>query len=149
MKVLLRDDIAGVGRRGDIVKVAGGFARNFLLPEGRAIIANEGVEGQAEQMRHGRDLREAQDRKSAEAQATILAGAVVPISVRAAGGGRLFGSIGPADVADAIKAAKGVEVDRKHIVLPEHIKETGTFEVTVELFRDVATVVTVEVSAAG
>ena len=140
MKVLLRDDVAGVGRRGDIVKVAGGFARNFLLPDGRAIVATEGVEGQAELMRRGRDLR--------EAQATLLAGAVIAISARAAGGGRLFGSIGPADVADAIGAAKGVEVDRRHVVLPEHIKETGSFDVTVELFADVATVVTVEVSAA-
>ncbi len=148
MKVLLRDDVAGVGRRGDIVKVAGGFARNFLLPEGRAIVANDGIEGQAEQMRRGRDLREAHDRSAAEAQATVLAGAVIPISARAASGGRLFGSIGPADVVDAIKSAKGVEVDRRHVVLPDHIKETGTFEVTVELFRDVSTIVTVEVSAA-
>ena len=133
MKVVLRDDVAGVGRRGDIVKVAGGFARNFLLPEGRAIVATEGVEGQAQQMRRGRDQREAQDRGAAESQATVLAGAVIPINARASGGGRLFGSIGPADVADAIKAAKGIEVDRKHILLPEHIKETGSFEVTVEL----------------
>jgi large subunit ribosomal protein L9 len=149
MKVLLRDDVPGVGRRGDIVKVAGGFARNFLLPEGRAIVASEGVTGQAEQMRRGRDLREAKDRGAAEAQATILAGATIPLSARAGGGGRLFGSIGPADVAEAIKAAKGVEIDRKHVILPEHIKETGTFEVTVELFDDVATVVTLEVSAAS
>jgi large subunit ribosomal protein L9 len=149
MKVLLRDDVAGVGRRGDIVKVAGGFARNFLLPEGRAIIASDGVEGQAEQMRRRRDLREAQDRSAAEAQASILAGAVIPISARAAGGGRLFGSVGPAEVADAITAAKGVEVDRRHVVLPEAIKETGSFDVTVELFRDVSVVVTVEVSPAG
>jgi large subunit ribosomal protein L9 len=148
MKVLLRDDVAGVGRRGDIVKVAGGFARNYLFPEGRAIVATTGVEGQAELMRRGRDLREAQDRGAAEAQAAVLAGAVIPISARAAGGGRLFGSIGPADVAEAIRAAKGVEVDRRHVALPEHIKEIGTFEVTVDLFPDVATVVTVEVSAA-
>ncbi|HWD54135.1 MAG TPA: 50S ribosomal protein L9 [Acidimicrobiales bacterium] len=149
MKVLLRDDVAGVGRRGDIVKVAGGFARNFLLPEGRAIVAGDGISGQAEQMRRGRDLREAQDRSAAESQATILAGAVIPISARAASGGRLFGSIGPGDVVDAIRAAKGVEVDRRHVVMPDHIKETGSFEVTVELFNDVATVVTVEVTAAG
>jgi large subunit ribosomal protein L9 len=148
VKVLLRDDVAGVGRRGDIVKVAGGFARNFLLPEGRAIVASEGIEGQAQQMRRGRDLREAQDRGAAEGQASLLAGAVIPISARASSGGRLFGSIGPADVVDAIKAAKGVEVDRKNVVLPDHIKETGSFEVTVELFRDVATIVTVEVTAA-
>ena len=149
MKVLLREDVAGVGRRGDVVKVAGGFARNFLLPEGRAIVATEGIEGQAEQMRRGRDLREAQDRLAAEAQSALLAGAVIPISARAASGGRLFGSIGPGDVAEAIQASKGVEVDRRHIVLPEHIKETGTYEVTLELFRDVSTVVTVEVTAAG
>jgi large subunit ribosomal protein L9 len=149
MKVLLREDVAGVGRRGDIVKVAGGFARNFLLPEGRAVVATEGIEGQAEQMRRGRDLREAQDRSAADAQVALLAGAVIPVSARAAGGGRLFGSIGPADVVDAIRAAKGIEVDKKHVVLPDHIKETGTYEVTLELFRDVSTVVTVEVKAAG
>jgi large subunit ribosomal protein L9 len=149
MKVLLRDDVAGVGRRGDIVKVAGGFARNFLLPEGRTIVATDGVAGQAEQMRKGRDLRESQDRGAAESQAQILAGAVIPMSARAGGGGRLFGSIGPADVAEAIKASKGVEVDRKHVVMPEHIKETGSFDVTVELFAGVATVVTLEVTAAS
>jgi large subunit ribosomal protein L9 len=149
MRVLLRDDVAGVGRRGDIVKVAGGFARNFLLPEGRAIVATEGVEGQAEQMRRGRDLREAQDRSAAEKQVALLVGAVIPVSARAAGGGRLFGSIGPADVVEAIRTAKGIEVDKKHVLLPDHIKETGTYEVTLELFRDVSTVVTVEVTAAG
>jgi large subunit ribosomal protein L9 len=149
MKVLLRDDVAGVGRRGDIVKVAGGFARNFLLPEGRAIIATDGADGQAQQMRRRRDLREAQDRAAAESQAKVLAGAVIPVTARAAGGGRLYGSVGPVEVAEAIKAAKGVEVDRSHVVLPDHIKETGSFDVTVELFRDVVVVVTVEVSAAS
>jgi large subunit ribosomal protein L9 len=149
VKVLLRDDVAGVGRRGDIVKVAGGFARNFLLPEGRAIVATDGVAGQAEQMRRGRDLREAKDRGAAEAQATILAGAVIPISARAGGGGRLFGSISASDVADAIKAGKGVEIDRKHVLLADPIKEVGSFDVTVDLFAGVATVVTVEVTAAS
>jgi large subunit ribosomal protein L9 len=149
VKVLLRDDVAGVGRRGDIVKVASGFARNYLLPGGRAIVASDGIEGQAEKMRSGRDLREAQDHNAAEAQSTLLAGAVIPISARAASGGRLFGSIGPADVAQAILASKGVEVDRRHIVLPEHIKETGSFEVTVELFDDVTAVLTVEVTASS
>jgi large subunit ribosomal protein L9 len=149
MRVLLRDDVAGVGRRGDIVKVAGGFARNFLLPEGRAIVASDGVEGQAAQMRRGRDLREAKDRGAAEAQATILAGAVIPLSARAGGGGRLFGSIGPADVVEAIRASKGVEIDRKHVLLTDHIKEVGSYDITVELFAGVATVVTLEVTAAS
>jgi large subunit ribosomal protein L9 len=149
MKVLLRADVAGVGRRGDVVKVAGGFARNYLLPEGRAIVATDGVEVQAEQMRRGRDLREAQDREAAEAQAALLSGAVIRVTARAAEGGRLFGSIGPAEVAEGILAAKGVEVDRARVALPEHIKETGSYEVAVELFRDVATTVTVEVAAEG
>jgi large subunit ribosomal protein L9 len=149
MRVLLRDDVAGVGRRGDIVKVAGGFARNFLLPEGRAIVASDGVEGQAAQMRRGRDLREAKDRGAAEAQATILAGAVIPLSARAGGGGRLFGSIGPADVVEAIRASKGVEIDRKHVLLTDHIKDVGSYDITVELFAGVATVVTLEVTAAS
>jgi large subunit ribosomal protein L9 len=100
-------------------------------------------------MRRGRDLREARDRGAAESQASLLAGAVIPISARAAGGGRLFGSIGPADVVEAIRAAKGVEVDRKNVVLPEHIKETGSFAVPVQLFRDVEVVLTVEVSPAS
>jgi large subunit ribosomal protein L9 len=149
MRVLLRDDVVGVGRRGDIVKVAGGFARNFLLPEGRAIVATNGVGGQAEQMRRGRDLREAKDRGAAEAQATILAGAVIPLSARAGGGGRLFGSIGPAEVVSAIRATKGVEIDRKHVLLTDHIKEVGSYDITVELFTGVATVVTLEVTAAS
>jgi large subunit ribosomal protein L9 len=149
VKVLLRDDVDGVGRRGDIVKVAGGYARNFLLPEGRAIPATDGVDGQAAQMRRGRDLREAKDRGAAEAQATILAGAVIPLSARAGGGGRLFGSIGPAEVVTAIKAAKGVEIDRKHVLLTDHIKELGSYDITVQLFTGVATVVTLEVTAAS
>jgi large subunit ribosomal protein L9 len=149
MRVLLRDDVVGVGRRGDIVKVAGGFARNFLLPEGRAIVATDGVGGQAEQMRRGRDLREAKDRGAAEAQATILAGAVIPLTARAGGGGRLFGSIGPAEVVSAIRATKGVEIDRKHVLLTDHIKEVGSYDITVELFTGVATVVTLEVTAAS
>jgi large subunit ribosomal protein L9 len=149
VKILLRDDVAGVGRRGDIVTVAGGYARNFLLPEGRAILAADGVAGQAEQMRRGRDLREAKDRGAAEAQATILAGATITIAARAGGGGRLFGSIGPQDIVKAVQAQKGVEIDQKHVVLAEHIKETGSFDVTVELFTGVATVVTVEVTAAA
>jgi large subunit ribosomal protein L9 len=149
MKVLLRDDVDGVGRRGDIVKVAGGFARNFLLPEGRAILATNGVAGQAEQMRRGRDLREAKDRGAAESQATILAGAVIAIAARAGAAGRLFGSISAHDVAEAIKAQKGVEIDRRHVLLAEPIKEVGSNDITIELFPGVATVVTVEVSEAS
>ena len=148
MKVVLRNDIEGVGRRGDIVDVAGGFARNYLLPEGQALVATEGVESQAVAMRRSRDLREARDRESAETQAQVLAGAVLRLEARAGAAGRLFGSVSAADVAQAVAAQKGVELGRHHVVLDDPIKAVGTYEVPVQLYRDVSTVLTVEVVAA-
>ncbi len=149
MKVLLRSDVDGVGRRGEVVDVAGGFARNYLLPGGKALVATEGVEAQAAAMRRSRDLREARDRESAEAQALVLAGTVLRIEARAGSAGRLFGSVGPADVAEAVKAQRGVELERRHVVLEEPIKAVGSYEVALHLFADVTAVVTVEVAAAG
>jgi large subunit ribosomal protein L9 len=149
MKVVLRADVAGVGRRGDIVDVAGGFARNFLLPEGRAIVANDGVEAQAGSMRRARDLREAQDRQAAEAKASVLAGAVLSVVARAGSGGRLFGSVTAADVVEAARTQKGVEIDRRHVSLEEPIKAVGSYDIPLRLFEDVSTVVTLEVAPAG
>jgi len=149
MKVVLRTDVDGVGRRGDIVEVSGGFARNFLFPAGQAIVATEGVTGQAAAMRRGRDLREAKDRETAEAQVSILAGTVLRLEARAGSAGKLFGSVGAADVAEAVKGQKGVEIDRHHVVLDEPIKAVGTYEVPVQILGDIGTTVTVEVVAAG
>jgi large subunit ribosomal protein L9 len=149
MKVVLRSDVEGVGRRGDIVEVAGGFARNFLLPQGRALPATDGVEMQAAAMRRSRDLREAKDRGAAQVQAQVLAGAVLRLEARAGTAGRLFGSVGAADVAEAARSQKGVELDRRQVVLEEPIKAIGTYEVPVHLYGDVATVLTVEVVATG
>ncbi len=146
MRVVLRDDVAGVGRRGDLVEVAGGFARNYLLPSGRALKATSGIEQQAAAMRRARDLREAKDREAAEAKARVLAGATVTVAARAGASGRLFGSVGPADVAQAVLEQLNVELDPHHVELHEPIKEVGSTEVTVTLQRDVATVVTVEVT---
>ena len=148
MKVLLRSDVEGIGRRGDLVEVAGGFARNFLLPNGRAIVATDGVAAQAASMRRARDLREARDREAAEAKATVLAGAVLTVTARAGASGRLFGSVTATEIIDAARAQKGVEMDRRHVVLDEPIKAVGTYEVPVRLFEGVATVVTVEVTPA-
>jgi large subunit ribosomal protein L9 len=149
MRVVLRSDVAGVGRRGDIVAVADGFARNYLLPEGRAIVATDGVEAQAGSMRRGRDLREAADRQAAEAKASVLAGAVLSVQARAGSGGRLFGSVTAADVVEAARAQKGVEIDRRHVALDEPIKTVGSFDIPLRLFEDVSTVVTLEVAAAA
>jgi len=149
MKVLLRSDVDGVGRRGDIVEVAGGFARNFLLPGGRALVATAGVQEQAAAMRRGRDLREASDRAAAQSQAQVLAGAVLRVEARAGKAGRLFGSVSAADVADIVRSQRGVELNRHQVALEEPIKAIGSYDVPVHLFADVATVVTVEVVAAG
>jgi large subunit ribosomal protein L9 len=149
MKLVLRSDVEGVGRRGDIVDVAGGFARNFLLPQGRAIVATNGVTAQAAAMRRSRDLREARDREAAEAKASALAGGVVSVRARAGSSGRLFGSVTAGDVVDAVRAQKGVEIERRHVGLDEPIKTVGSYEIPLHLFQDVATVVTLEVAPEG
>jgi len=149
MKVLLRRDLDGVGRRGDIVDVADGYARNFLIPGGHGMVATKGIENQAGSMRRARDLREASDRQAAQTKAQALAGATLRITARAGATGRLFGSVGAAEIAEAARSQKGVEVDRHAIGLDEAIKTTGTHEVPVRLFRDVETVLTVEVLPAS
>jgi large subunit ribosomal protein L9 len=149
MKVLLRQDIDGIGQRGDIVDVADGYARNFLIPGGHGLPASKRIQGQAVSMRRARDLREANDRQAAEAKAKVLAGTTVQILARAGSTGRLFGSVGAAEIADATREQKGVELDRHAFSLDEPIKATGTYEVPVRLFADVATSVMVEVVAAS
>lgn len=148
MRVLLRDDVHGMGKRGDIVEVAAGFARNFLLPSGRAIRATAGMEQQASAMRRGRDLRDQRDRASAQAVASVIAGRTVTIAARAGSGGRLFGSVTAADVAEALEAQTGAVVDRRRIQLDEPIKSLGSHDVAVRLHGDVATEVVVEVTPA-
>jgi large subunit ribosomal protein L9 len=145
MQVLLRDDVDGLGKRGDIVTVARGFARNFLMPTGRAIEASPAMEGQATAMRRGRALRDAKDREAAEAVATTVAGREITITARAGPEGRLFGSVTAGDVADAIRERTGAVVDRRQIHLDEPIKSVGAHTVPVRLHADVVTEVTVEV----
>ena len=146
MKVILREDIDGVGRRGDIVNVADGHARNFLLPKGKAITASDGAVAQATAMRKARDLRVAADREAAQAVAEKLKATSFVVTARAGNEGRLFGSITAADVADAVKAQSGVEVDRKRVVVPQ-IRTVGDHTVTVRLHADVDCNLTVSVVA--
>ena len=145
MRVLLRDDISGVGKRGDIVEVAKGFARNYLLSTGRALLAGDKIEKQATAMRRGRDLRNVADRDAARTVAGLLGAATVTISARAATEGRLFGSVSAADVAEAITAQTGAEIDRHKVSLSEPIKTVGTHVVPVQLHDEVSAEVTVEV----
>jgi large subunit ribosomal protein L9 len=147
MRVLLRSDVSGVGNKGDIIEVADGFARNFLFPTGRALVASDGVEAQATAMRRSRALRDAHDKEAAQSVADVLGAATVTITARAGAEGRLFGSVTAADVADAAQAQTGAVLDRRRIHLAEPIKSVGTHVVPVHLHAEVDAEITVEVVA--
>jgi large subunit ribosomal protein L9 len=135
-----------VGKRGDIIDVSGGFARNHLLPAGKAIVATSGLEGQAAAMRKSRDLRDARDRESSETVARTLVGNAITIPARATGD-RLFGSISAADIVRQVEANTGAVIDRKDLVLGEPIKTVGEHSVRVELVGGVVFDLTVDVIA--
>ena len=146
MKVLLRTDVDGVGKRGDIIDVAGGFARNHLLPGGKAILASDGVEAQAAAMRKSRDLKDARDREGSETVAKTLVGNTITIPARASND-RLFGSVGAADVVKHVEEQTGAVIDRHDLVLDEVIKTVGEHNVRVELVGGVVFELTVDVVA--
>lgn len=145
MRVILRSDVDGVGKRGDIVDVANGFGRNFLVPRGLAMKATTGAEGQAASMRRSRTVRDARDREAAEEVATRLVPQVITVTARAGEGGRLFGSVTPSDVTAAVLAQTGIDIDRRQLHLEDHIKALGTHHVTARLHTDVQFPITVEV----
>jgi large subunit ribosomal protein L9 len=144
MKIVLRTDVEHVGEKGEIVEVADGYARNYLVPRGLALRATAGVQKQADAMRRSRDAKDRRDRESAQAIADQLS-PTIRIAARAGEGGRLFGSVTSMDIADAVKAQLGVAVDRRDITLDEPLKELGVSEVAVRLHRDVTATLHVEV----
>jgi large subunit ribosomal protein L9 len=147
MKVLLRSDVKGVGRRGDIVEVRKGFARNFLLPKGAALEANTAMESQAASMRKSRDLKDAATRSAAELQKATIEQATVVVAARAGANGRLFGSVTESDIVNALRTATSISLDRHAIVMDEHLKEVGTATVSATLFPGVTATFNVEVVA--
>lgn len=147
MRIVLRSDVDGVGKKGDILDVADGFARNFLIPKGRAIKATPGVQAQADAMRRSRDLKDAKDRESAEVVARTLVPRTIRITARAGAEGKLFGSVTAADVITALAEQAGVDLDRRKLQLDEPIKTLGTHHVPVKLHPDVQFPVTIEVVA--
>ncbi|MGH9165895.1 MAG: 50S ribosomal protein L9 [Acidimicrobiales bacterium] len=148
MRVVLRADVGGVGKKGDILQVADGYARNYLIPHGRAMKATAGVEAQAKAMRRSRDLKDARDREAAETVASKLVPMVIRLAVKAGPEGRLFGSVTVGDVADAVAAQSGIDLDRRRLRTDEPIKAVGTHEVAVKLHADVEFRLNVEVVAA-
>jgi large subunit ribosomal protein L9 len=145
VKVVLRDDVENVGRKGDLIEVTDGFARNYLVPRGLAMKATKGVVQQAEAMRRNRAARDERDREAAQALADKLAGRRIELRARAGEGGRLFGSVTAADVVDAVRTQTGVELDRRKAQLAEPLKELGAVEIPVKLHPDVEVTLTVDV----
>ncbi len=146
MRVVLRSDVDGVGLKGDICDVADGYGRNFLLPRGLALKASKGAEVQAASMRRSRDVKDASARASAQEVASTLVPTVIAISSKAGGEGKLFGSVTTTDVADAVLAQTGIELDRRDLHIDEPIKTTGTHTVTAKLHAEVEFPITVEVT---
>jgi large subunit ribosomal protein L9 len=143
-KVILRSDVKGLGKRGDIVDVADGFARNYLVPKNLAMPAAQGTVAQAASMRRARDLRDAKDRAAAETIARELVSKTITISAKSHGE-RLFGSVSAADVADAVATQTGVTLDRRQVNLVDAIKTLGSHDVSIRLHSDVQFTVNVNV----
>ena len=146
MKVILRQDLTKVGKRGDIVEVAVGYARNYLLPKGLAMVATDGAVAQAASKRRARDLRDAKDREAAETVAKARVSRTIAIKAKSGSEGRLFGSVTASDIAEAVLAQTNIDIDRRKLHLGDPIKTLGTHSVTVRLHSDVEFPVTIEVA---
>jgi large subunit ribosomal protein L9 len=144
MEVILREDVEKLGSRGEVVKVASGYARNFLLPKKLAVAATDSNKKIVEQERQAHLRKEAKFKGEAEDLGKLLTGVTVTISQKAGENGQLFGSVTSKDVADAL-AAKNYTIDRRKIQLDEPIKQLGEFKVPVRLHKDVTAEVTVQV----
>jgi large subunit ribosomal protein L9 len=147
MKLILTQEVSGLGAPGDVVDVAAGFGRNYLIPRGFAIHWTRGAEKQVDLIKRARSVREIRTLEDAQAAAGQLQRLKVRIKVRAGENGRLFGSVGPADIAAAVKSAGGPELDRRRIEMPDPIKTTGSHNIKVRLHPEVSAAVAIEVQA--
>jgi large subunit ribosomal protein L9 len=145
MKLLLTQDIDGLGARGEVVDVSDGYGRNYLLPKGKAIKATAGAVRTLESARARREEKDRKERLEAEQVAAGLVKTRVVIAAHAGDEGRLFGSVGAADVVAGIKKFTGVDIDRKHVVIPTPIRAIGLHEVRISLHPEVEFPVTIDV----
>ncbi len=148
MKIILTSEVTGLGTPGDIVEVRDGYGRNYLLPQGFAIPWTKGGEKQVTSIKRARSTREIRDLGQANAVKAQLEELKVALQARAGTGGRLFGSVTPTEVADAVKLAGGPDLDRRRIELPGHIKSLGQYEVSVRLHPEVTAKFALSVIAA-
>ena len=145
MKLILTDDVKDLGKRGDVVDVADGYARNFLLPKKHAIKANDGALEQAESIREARLEADRKAKELAETIAQQLVGSRVVIAAQAGDEGQLYGSVGVTDIVEGINRFTGVELERNQIELEEPIKAIGLHEIQVKVHTDVEFPLTLDV----
>ena len=145
MKIILTRDVSDLGAKGDVVDVADGYARNYLVPKALAIKATRGALRQAEGMRRAREETERRLHAEADALAESLIGARIVIAARSGDEGKLFGSIGVGDIAAAIRKFTGVEVDRESVNIAAPIKDIGLHEVSIRPHADIEFAVTLDV----
>jgi large subunit ribosomal protein L9 len=148
MKLILTQEISGLGAPGDVVEVAGGYGRNYLVPRGLAMHWTRGAEKQIELIKRARSVREIRGADDARDAASRLASLTVRLQTRAGGGGRLFGSVSPADIAAAVRAAGGPELDKRKIEIKNPIKTIGSHQVAVRLHPEVSATLNIEVTGA-
>jgi large subunit ribosomal protein L9 len=148
MKLILTQEVSGLGSPGDIVEVKDGYGRNFLVPRGLALRWTRGGEKQVTAIRRAREIREIADKDQAKAVQQQLQSLKVNLKARAGESGRLFGAVTLAEVVEAVSAAGGPKLDRRRVEIGNPIKALGTHQVSVRLHPEVAATVTVNVVAA-
>jgi len=148
VKIILTQEVTGLGAPGDVVEVKGGYGRNYLLPQGFAIPWSRGAEKQIVVIKRARSAREIRYLGHANEVKAQLEGLTVKLAVRAGKEGRLYGSVTPAEVVEAVQKAGGPELDRRRLELPGHVKSVGDYKVQIKLHPEVAAVFTLKVTAA-
>jgi len=147
MKLILTQEVSGLGAPGDVVDVASGYGRNYLIPRGFAMPWTRGAEKQIDLIKRGRAVREIRGLDDARDAASRLGSLTVRLETKAGGGGRLFGSISPADIAAAVLAAGGPELDKRRIEIKNPIKTVGAHQVAIRLHPEVRAMLDIEVAA--
>ena len=147
MKVILTKDIEKLGKFGDIINVKDGYAKNYLIPNGMAIFATPGNIKQSEILKKSKIKMEAKNMKEASDIAAELEGTKLIFKVKSSPEGKLYGSITNKDIAEKILSFKKIEIDRKKIELEDSLKETGTYEIEIKLYKDIKCNVTISIEA--
>ncbi|EYT66269.1 MULTISPECIES: 50S ribosomal protein L9 [Curtobacterium] len=147
-KLILTHEVSGLGSAGDVVDVKNGYARNYLIPQGFAVAWSKGGEKQVESIRAARTARELATIEEAQDLKMKLENATITLSVKAGKDGRLFGSVRPGDVADAVQAQGVGSLDKRKVEVPATIKTVGDHEATVRLREDITAVISLQVVAA-